>query len=37
MRRAVDHIVGQLLANGTVTRIYAAYGVEHRLAKLATR
>ena len=37
MRRAVDDIVGQLLADGTVTRIYTAYGIEHRLPKSATR
>lgn len=29
-RREVDRIVGDLLADGTVARIYAAYGVEHR-------
>jgi polar amino acid transport system substrate-binding protein len=37
MRRAVDDIVRQMLADGTVSRIYAAYGIEHRLPEQAAR
>lgn len=37
MRRAVEDIVRQLLADGTVTRIYAAYGIEHRVPEAAKR
>lgn len=29
-RRQVDRIVREMLADGTIARIYAAYGIEHR-------
>jgi len=36
--RAVDDTVRALVAGGTVARIYAAYGVEHRVPQsVATR
>jgi polar amino acid transport system substrate-binding protein len=38
MLRAVDDAVRALVADGTVTRIYAAYGVEHHVPQsVATR
>jgi hypothetical protein len=34
--RAVDDTVRALLADGTVARIYATYGVEHRAPEALT-